>query len=198
MLQSSWHLAHSLLSPYLNIGLLLPGEVVNAAQEAFRSGKVPINSAEGFIRQVIGWREFMWNCYWRWMPEYKDLNALQATRPLPPLFTRSKPTPMRCMQSALEHVHDRAYAHHIERLMVLGNFALISGVNPQQFTPPRPMYSAGHKYLTLSNPVAVMMTSTSRNSPSLVSIPFSVTRTISCVMSSAFSCVSLPTKRSRN
>ena len=134
MLQSNWHLAHSLLSPYLNIGLLLPGEVVNAAQEAFRSGKVPINSAEGFTRQVIGWREFMWNCYWRWMPEYKDLNALQATRPLPPLFTRSKPTPMRCMQSALEHVHDRAYAHHIERLMVLGNFALISGVNPQQFT----------------------------------------------------------------
>ena len=130
MLQSNWHLAHSLLSPYLNIGLLLPGEVVSAAQEAFRSGKVPINSAEGFIRQVIGWREFMWNCYWRWMPEYKDLNALNATRPLPPLFTRSKPTPMRCMPSALEHVHDRAYAHHIERLMVLSNFMLLCEIHP--------------------------------------------------------------------
>jgi len=134
MLQSNWHLAHALLSPYLNNGLLLPDEVVRAAEEAFLAGKVPINSAEGFIRQIIGWREYIWNCYWRWGPEYKDLNALNAQRPLPALFTSRDSTKMRCVQSSLQHIYDRAYSHHIERLMVLGNFALISGVNPQEFT----------------------------------------------------------------
>ncbi|MBJ7461243.1 MAG: cryptochrome/photolyase family protein, partial [Ilumatobacteraceae bacterium] len=70
MLKSNWHLAHSLLSPYLNNGLLLPGEVVDAVLAEFEKGNVPINSAEGFLRQVIGWREYIWNCYWQWMPNY--------------------------------------------------------------------------------------------------------------------------------
>ena len=87
MLKSNWHLAHSLLSPYLNLGLLAPQEVCNAAESAFRDGRVPLNSVEGFIRQIIGWREFIWNTYWKWMPDYPDLNALDATMPLPPLFT---------------------------------------------------------------------------------------------------------------
>ena len=134
MLKSNWHLAHSLLSPYLNNGLLLPGEVVAAAQDAFRSGAVPINSAEGFIRQIIGWREYIWNCYWRWMPEYKEMNALGASNDLPAMFMNPNATSMNCMKSVIRHVSDRAYAHHIERLMVLGNFALIAGINPQQLT----------------------------------------------------------------
>lgn len=134
MLKSNWHLAHSLLSPYLNNGLLLPGEVVEAAQAAFNEGKVPLNSAEGFIRQILGWREYIWNCYWQWMPDYAGMNSLSATRDLPPLFTNPSKTSMACMKSVLSSVHARAYSHHIERLMVLGNFALISGINPQQLT----------------------------------------------------------------
>ncbi len=134
MIQSNWHLAHSLLSPYLNIGLLLPAEVLDAAAKAFERGHVPINSAEGFIRQILGWREYIWNCYWRWMPDYANLNHLGANRPLPPLFTNPKATSMNCMSNVLEGIQQRSYSHHIERLMILGNFALISGVNPQQFT----------------------------------------------------------------
>ena len=134
MLKSNWHLAHSLLSPYLNNGLLLPGEVVEAAQLAFREGKVPLNSAEGFIRQIIGWREYIWNCYWQWMPDYAHMNALSADVVLPPMFTDPSKTSMACMKSVLNGVNDRAYSHHIERLMVVGNFALISGINPQQLT----------------------------------------------------------------
>ena len=134
MLKSNWHLAHSLLSPYLNVGLLLPGEVVSAAETAFQEGKVPMNSAEGFIRQIIGWREYIWNCYWQWMPEYAQMNSLGASRDLPPMFTDPTKTSMACMKSVLTGVNERSYSHHIERLMVLGNFALITGINPQQFT----------------------------------------------------------------
>ena len=134
MLESNWHLAHSLLSPYLNNGLLLAQEVVDAAADAFAKGNVPINSAEGFIRQILGWREYIWNCYWRWMPDYAERNHLQAHRPLPPLFTNPKKTKMKCVSTVLTGINDRAYSHHIERLMVLGNFALISAIDPQQFT----------------------------------------------------------------
>lgn len=133
MLTDNWHLAHSLLSPYLNNGLLLPGEVCAAVQEAFDRGLVPINSAEGFIRQIIGWREFIWNTYWREMPDYRNRNALDATRPLPPMFT-SGTTSMRCMATALDGVYQRAWVHHIPRLMVLGNFALLTGIQPRAFT----------------------------------------------------------------
>lgn len=134
MLDDNWHLAHSLLSPYLNIGLLLPGEVVDAAQEAFEQGRVPINSAEGFIRQVIGWREFIWNMYWKFMPDYIDMNSLNATCSLPPLFTREAQTQMNCVDHSLRAVHNYGWAHHIQRLMVLGNFALIAGIQPREFT----------------------------------------------------------------
>ena len=134
MLESNWHLAHSLLSPYLNNGLLLPNEVLDAAANAFAKGLVPINSAEGFIRQILGWREYIWNCYWRWMPDYAQQNHLQAHRSLPPLFTNPKKTQMKCISTVLNGVNEHSYSHHIERLMVLGNFALITGTNPQQFT----------------------------------------------------------------
>lgn len=134
MLNSNWHLAHSLLSPYLNNGLLLAREVADAAAQAFKSGAVPINSAEGFIRQIIGWREYIWNFYWRFMPEYSTRNSLNATRPLPPLFTKTSLTKMACVANVLNNIEQHSYSHHIERLMILGNFALISGINPQQFT----------------------------------------------------------------
>ena len=86
MLSTSWHLAHTLLSPYLNIGLLHPREVCDEIEVAYRAGRVPIGSAEGLLRQIIGWREFVWGVYWLWMPTYRDRNELDATRPLPPVF----------------------------------------------------------------------------------------------------------------
>jgi deoxyribodipyrimidine photolyase-related protein len=133
MTTRSWHLAHSALSPYMNIGLLLPGEVCDAVQEAYDAGAVPINSAEGFIRQVIGWREYVWGVYWLWGTEYRSRNELAAVRPLPPVFTGAS-TDMRCVSTCLDGVHDRAYNHHIQRLMVLGNLCLLHGVDPWALT----------------------------------------------------------------
>ena len=133
MLANNWHLAHSVLSPYLNLGLLLPAEVCDRVEAEFRAGRVPINSAEGFIRQIIGWREYVWNFYWRHMPDYAELNHLDAQLDLPPLFTGA-PTKMRCVSGILDDVRERGWVHHIPRLMVLGNLALIAGVHPQQFT----------------------------------------------------------------
>lgn len=131
MLSSSWAMAHTLLSPYLNLGLLLPGEVCDAVEAAYRRGDVPIASAEGFIRQVIGWREYVWGRYWQWMPEYRDANELGATRPLPPVFTGA-PTEMNCVRHVLDTVREHGWAHHIQRLMVLGNLSLTAGVDPQE------------------------------------------------------------------
>jgi deoxyribodipyrimidine photolyase-related protein len=134
MVQRSWHLAHSVLSPYLNTGLLLPGEVCDAVQEAYDRGHVPINSAEGYIRQVIGWREYVWGVYWRWMPEYRDQNELGADRPVPPVLRGEAETEMNCVRHCIDGLHDRAYAHHIQRLMVLGNLAMLHGVDPWAMT----------------------------------------------------------------
>jgi deoxyribodipyrimidine photolyase-related protein len=132
MLTDEWAMAHSLLSPYLNVGLLHPGEVCDAVETAYRRGTVPLASAEGMIRQVLGWREYVWGVYWLWMPEYRSLNALDARRPLPPAFRDGRRTEMRCVSSALEGVERRAYAHHIQRLMVLANLGLLAGTRPAE------------------------------------------------------------------
>ncbi len=133
MLSGSWAMAHTLLSPALNLGLLLPGEVCDAAEVAYRDGRVPIASAEGFVRQVIGWREYVWGRYWQWMPDYRDENELGAHRALPPVFTGAS-TEMRCVSEVLGSVRQYGWAHHIQRLMVLGNLALTAGVDPWELT----------------------------------------------------------------
>jgi deoxyribodipyrimidine photolyase-related protein len=127
----SWNLAHSMLSPYLNLGLLLPGEVCDAVEAQYRAGEVPINSAEGFIRQVVGWREYVWGLYWLW-PELAEADALGHDRPLPPAFTREAGTGMRCLADVLDGLEHRAWVHHIPRLMVLSNIANLYGIEPQQ------------------------------------------------------------------
>jgi deoxyribodipyrimidine photolyase-related protein len=132
MTRRSWHLAHSLLSPYLNLGLLRPGEVCDAVQAAYDEGRVPIASAEGFVRQVIGWREYVWGVYWLWMPEYREQNALGAKRGLPPAFQDSSRTRMRCVAETVRGIEEHGYAHHIQRLMVLGNLSLLAGIEPMQ------------------------------------------------------------------
>ncbi|MCY7301114.1 MAG: cryptochrome/photolyase family protein [Ilumatobacteraceae bacterium] len=134
MLSGSWHLAHGLLAQYLNVGLLHPREVCDAADAAYRGGRVPIASAEGFIRQVIGWREYVWGIYWLRGAEYRELNVLDAQRPLPPVLTGRAPTKMRCVSTTLQTLHDHGWVHHIQRLMILGNLALLAGVQPRAMT----------------------------------------------------------------
>ncbi len=130
MLADNWHLAHSMLSPYLNAGLLLPAEVCDAAEGAYRAGDVPIASAEGFIRQIIGWREYIWGIYWL-RPEQLDQNVLGNDEPLPPAFAGDARTDMACVQGTLDDLDARGWIHHIPRLMVLSNIANLVGVDPR-------------------------------------------------------------------
>jgi deoxyribodipyrimidine photolyase-related protein len=124
-------LFHSLLSPALNIGLLRPLELCQAAVRAFYAGHAPLSSVEGFVRQIIGWREYMYYRYWQLMPTLRDVNAWEATRPLP-AFYWSGDTRMRCMQHAITRVLSNGHSHHIERLMLLCNWALLAGIRPQE------------------------------------------------------------------
>jgi deoxyribodipyrimidine photolyase-related protein len=120
-------LFHSYLSGLLNLHLLTPREVIESTLR--NTGNAPLNSIEGFVRQVIGWREFVRGIYWREMPGYADLNVLEADLPVP-VFYWTGETDMRCLAEAIGHTIDHAYAHHIERLMVLGLFCLLLGVRP--------------------------------------------------------------------
>ncbi len=131
MLKGERTLYHSVLSPYLNIGLLDPLELCRRAEAANRSGKAPLNSVEGFIRQIIGWREFVRGLYFWKGPEYVSGNYLGASRDLPSFYWDAQ-TDMACLRDAVEGTRQTAYAHHIQRLMVTGNFALIAGVDPAQ------------------------------------------------------------------
>lgn len=124
-------LYHSLLAPALNLGLLSPFEVCRAAEAAWRSGEAPLNAVEGFVRQILGWREYVRGVYWNLMPGYADQNALNATRNLPAFFW-SGATDMRCLREAIGSTVKHAYSHHIQRLMVTGNFALLAGIAPRQ------------------------------------------------------------------
>lgn len=130
MVSGQPYLRHSLLAAYLNVGLLCPLEVCRQAEAAFRAGRAPLNAAEGFIRQILGWREFIRGIYWRFMPGYVERNALGATEPLP-WFYWSGETRMACMREAFAHTFEHAYSHHIQRLMITGNFALLAGLDPQ-------------------------------------------------------------------
>ncbi len=133
MTTENWALHHSLLSPYINNNLLHPSEVVDAALKKFEEGNIPIECVEGFIRQIIGWREYVNGMYWHLGPEYKELNELGATRKLLPLFHDYTKTEMNCVKHIVGEIEERAWVHHIPRLMVLSNLALLTGVNPAEF-----------------------------------------------------------------
>ena len=131
MLAGEKFLYHAVVSLYLNCGLLDPLAVCQAAEAEYRAGRVPINAAEGFIRQIIGWREYVRGIYWREGPDYVRRNALGAVRPLPGFYWTAE-TDLACLRAAIEQTRDEAYAHHIQRLMVTGNFALLAGIDPHE------------------------------------------------------------------
>jgi deoxyribodipyrimidine photolyase-related protein len=124
-------LYHSHLSVALNLKLLNPREVVAAAEEALHSGHAPLSSVEGFIRQILGWREYVRGIYWTQMPQYLERNALNAQEALPAWYWTGE-TDMACLRDALTQTLEHGYANHIQRLMVTGLFALMFGVQPQQ------------------------------------------------------------------
>ncbi|MGB0733073.1 MAG: cryptochrome/photolyase family protein [Pontibacterium sp.] len=131
MLQGEPWMYHSHLSFYLNCGLLTPLECVHAAETAYLNGQAPLNAVEGFIRQIIGWREYVRGIYWLTQPNYSELNFFNAQRPLPDFYWTAK-TEMNCLSQCVQETKANAYAHHIQRLMVLGNFALLAGINPKE------------------------------------------------------------------
>jgi deoxyribodipyrimidine photolyase-related protein len=131
MVQDEAWMYHSHVSFYINVGLLSPEESILAAQKAYYDGHAPINSVEGFIRQILGWREYVRGFYWYFMPGLKSDNYLNAKNALPELFWTGA-TDMNCLSQSIKQTKEHAYAHHIQRLMVLGNFALLAGLDPEQ------------------------------------------------------------------
>ncbi len=122
---------HSLLSSSLNLGLLSPLECARAAEDAYRERRAPLASVEGFVRQLIGWREFVWCMYWHLQDAWPQMNALRAQAPLPTVLEDGE-TEMRCLSEAVGGLRRTAYAHHIERLMLFGNLVLLCGTEPAQ------------------------------------------------------------------
>lgn len=126
--QTMWH---ALLSPYLNLGLLHPLEVIQAAEAAYHENDLDLSSVEGFIRQILGWREYMHGLYHYVAADYPDQNYFNHQQPLPEFFWDADRTSMNCLHQTLKQVEELGYAHHIQRLMIVSNFALIAGLSPQ-------------------------------------------------------------------
>lgn len=144
-------LSHSLVSFYINNGLLDPLEVCRAAEAAFEEDRAPLNAVEGFIRQILGWREYVRGIYWLKMPEYKELNYFNADRPLPDFFWTGS-TDMECLAQVIGQTNEHAYAHHIQRLMVTGNFAMLMGAAPDEINDwYMVVYGDAHEWVELPN-----------------------------------------------
>ena len=131
MSTKAWRLFHSLLSFALNVKMLSPQEVVSQAEAALHADQAPLAAVEGFIRQILGWREYVRGVYWAHMPDYAEKNFFAHQRPLPQWFWNGE-TKMRCLSHAITQSLEQAHAHHIQRLMVIGNFALLAGLHPEE------------------------------------------------------------------
>lgn len=157
MVEGEPWLFHSHISFYLNSGLLLPLECIEAAERAYRNGRAPLNAVEGFIRQILGWREYVRGIYWLKMPAYKEENFFAADRPLPPLYWGAE-TKMNCLSQCVSETLDNAYAHHIQRLMVLGNFALLAGLSPGQVNDwYLAVYADAYEWVELPNVTGMVL-----------------------------------------
>ena len=131
MHQEETNLFHARISFALNVKILHPLEVINHAIEAYRKQPeiISLSQVEGFVRQVLGWREYIRGLYWKEMPSYKNLNALENTNPLPDFYWTGE-TKMNCLSTTIKNSLEHAYAHHIQRLMITGNFALLAQTHP--------------------------------------------------------------------
>lgn len=151
MLENNPYMSHSLISSAMNIGLLDPLHAIRKAEEAYQEGKAPLAAVEGFIRQILGWREYIRGIYLRKMPDYKHVNAFQHERPLPDFFWWGD-TKMNCLHHCVKEVLQNGYNHHIQRLMVLGNFANVAGIQPQEVAEWfNVMYTDAHDWVVLPN-----------------------------------------------
>jgi deoxyribodipyrimidine photolyase-related protein len=130
MIDGEPFLWHTRLAPAMNLGLLSPREVCDRIVAAHEAGAMPLAAAEGLLRQILGWREYVRAMYWLRMPAMRSANALGAKRALPVFYWEPERTEMRCMAQAVGQIRDTGYGHHIQRLMVLGNFALLAGIDP--------------------------------------------------------------------
>lgn len=131
MVRDEKFLSHSVISMYINVGLLDPLDVCKRVEKTYYDGDAPLNAAEGFIRQIIGWREYVRGVYWFKMPDYVDENFFDHDRDLPGFYWTAD-TKMACVAACVQQTKEEAYAHHIQRLMVTGNFALLAGIDPKQ------------------------------------------------------------------
>lgn len=157
MVQNEALLFHSVISPLINIGLLTPRECIERAQEEYRRGRAPLGSVEGFVRQIAGWREFVNGVYWLKMPEYAEVNGLEAQRPLPEFFYTGE-TEMNCLRQCLQQVKATGFNHHIQRLMILGNFLLLAGVRPQDALRWfNEMYVDAHDWVMAANVLGMVL-----------------------------------------
>ena len=157
MVQGQPWMYHSHLSFYINCGLLMPLECVKAAEQAYKKGYAPLNAVEGFIRQIIGWREYVRGIYWLKMPKYEEENFLDASRNLPALYWGAN-TQMNCLKQCVKETKENAYAHHIQRLMVLGNFALITGIEPKQINEwYMIVYADAYQWVELPNVTGMIL-----------------------------------------
>jgi deoxyribodipyrimidine photolyase-related protein len=157
MLRGQDQLYHSLLSTSLNLGLLDPLDLCRRAEARWREGRAPLNSVEGFIRQIIGWREYVRGFYWHEMPGLAEANALGARRPLPAFYWTGE-TDMACLADCVRSTRGNAHAHHIQRLMVLGNFALIAGLEPRAVADwYLVVYADAYEWVELPNVAAMVL-----------------------------------------
>lgn len=157
MVQGEPWMYHSHISFYLNCGLLNPKECIDAAEKAYRENDAPLNAVEGFIRQILGWREFIRGIYWFKMPSYETDNFLEAKRELPPLFWGAE-TQMNCMRQCVKETKENAYAHHIQRLMVLGNFSLLAGLHPDEVNQwYHIVYADAYQWVELPNVTGMIL-----------------------------------------
>lgn len=157
MMTGQPYLYHSLLASYLNAGLLEPLEICQLAEEAYKNELVELNNVEGFIRQILGWREYVRGVYWTFMPKYAEMNYLGSTENLPKLYWGGH-TDMFCMAEVVKQTQQHAYSHHIQRLMITGNFALLAGIDVKQVQKwYLEVYSDAYEWVEMPNTLGMAL-----------------------------------------